>query len=183
VPQIVRALAAALVLLALAPGVAQAVPLCPDKPLTRPFLPWLDLAWYELAPNGGFEEGDSSWNLAGGAAVVDGGHPYGGGNHSLALAPGATATTAPACLTAAHPTLRFFGRGSGPLYVSVQFRDPFGAWHELPLGAVPDRATWGPSLPLPVIVNLLGEQEVHFRFAATGAWQIDDLYIDPYSKG
>jgi hypothetical protein len=34
-----------------------------------------------------------------------------------------------------------------------------------------------------VVANLLGEQDVRFRFTSLGALRIDDVYVDPYSKG
>jgi hypothetical protein len=48
---------------------------------------------------------------------------------------------------------------------------------------------WTPTLPLPVIANLLpllpGDlTPVRFRFTPVGgAWQIDDVYVDPYRTG
>jgi hypothetical protein len=159
---------------------------CPEQPLARTFQPWLDLAWYEPAPDGGFES-DGSWTLRGGAAIVDGNQPFLAGEHSLDLPAGAAATTAPVCITVAHPTLRFFARNTGsalaPLNVSVVFRTLHGPRVEVPVGAVLAGAHWAPSPILPVLANLLSN-EVQFRFRpAGGEWQIDDLYVDPYSKG
>jgi hypothetical protein len=46
---------------------------------------------------------------------------------------------------------------------------------------------WHPSLPLPVVANLLpllpnDRTAVAFRFTPLlgGEWQIDDIYVDPY---
>jgi hypothetical protein len=159
---------------------------CPEQPLARTFQPWLDLAWYQAAPDGGFESG-GSWALSGGAAVVDGNQPFLAGERSLDLPAGADALTAPICVTVAHPTLRFFARNTGAslstLNVSVVFRTLLGLQVELPVGVVLAGQQWAPSPILPVLANLLSS-EVRFRFrAAGGEWQIDDLYVDPYSKG
>jgi hypothetical protein len=35
---------------------------------------------------------------------------------------------------------------------------------------------------LPVVGNLLSTQ-VSFRFLSAGDWRIDDVFVDPYSKG
>ena len=172
------ALSPVVALLALLAFAAPAAAACPERDLTRPFLPWLDPAWYEPAPDGGLEAGASGWTLTGGAAVANGGRPNGGGAHSLALPAGATATTAPACITIAHPTIRLFTRGSGLLTVTVLVD---GA--ELPIGVALGGGAWAPSLPVPVVVNLLGARQVQFRFASAGPLRIDDVYIDPYSKG
>src|SRR5690349_18902161 len=128
-------LAAVGALAALAVAAPQARAACPDQPLDRTFLPWLDPAFYQAAPDSGFEAG-GSWTLAGGAAVVDGNQPYLSGSKSLDLPAGSSATTAPICVTVAHPTIRFFARNSGsssaPLTVVVKFRTVLGLPVELP---------------------------------------------------
>jgi hypothetical protein len=114
--------------------------------------------------------------------VVDGNDPFQAGSRSLALPDGASATTAPICVDLAHPTVRFFASGgSGPLVVTALFRDALGLAHELPVGMLLG-GDWSPSPVLPVVGNLLSSQ-VSFRFASAGAWQIDDVFVDPYSKG
>ncbi len=167
-----------------APSAGAAV--CPEQPLTRTFLPWLDPAWYSEAPDGGFEDG-GSWTLTGGAAVVDGSQPFLDGERALDLPAGSSATTAPVCITVAHPTLRLFARNTGstlaPLNVSVVFRTLLGLQLEVPVGVVLAGDEWAPTPVLPVVANLLSN-EVRFRFKpAGGAWRIDDVFVDPYSKG
>src|SRR3954454_23632868 len=124
-------------LAALACVVPQAQAACPAKPVAQTFLPWIDLAYYQAAPDSGFEDG-GSWDLAGGATVVDGNQPYLAGTRSLELPPGASATTAPICVPVAPPTIRFFARNSGsslaPLTVTVQFKTLLGLQVELPVG-------------------------------------------------
>ena len=173
-PRIALALFAAAIALAVAAPAAQA---CTDQSVSRPFLPWLDVAWYEAAPDGGFEAGADGWTLSG-ASVVSGGHPWGGDQRSLSLPAGSSATTGPVCVTVAHPTIRFFARGDGLLAVSV-----LAGGLEAPIGLVTGGGSWAPSLPMPVVFNLLGEQDVRFRFTSLGGLRIDDVYIDPSSKG
>ena len=174
------ALAPVVALLALLAFAAPASAACPEQDVSRPFLPWLDVAWYEPAPDGGLEAGADAWTLTGGAAIADGGQPYGGGAHSLALPAGATATTAPVCITLAHPTIRFFTRGTGSLAVPVHR----AAGLELPIGVVLGGGAWAPSLPLLVVVQPARQRDVRFRFASAPARvRIDDVYVDPYSKG
>jgi hypothetical protein len=173
---------AALALTAASAGAAT----CPEQPLAKTFAPWLDPAWYQAAPDGGFEDG-GSWTLTGGAAIVDGNQPFLDGGSSLELPAGAVATTAPICITVAHPTLRFFARNTGsalaPLTVSAVFRTLLGLQLEVPVGVVLAGARWSPSPIVPVVANVLSG-EVQFRFrAAGGEWRLDDLYVDPYSKG
>lgn len=180
-------LAAVGALAALAIGAPAARAACPAQPLDRTFLPWLDPAYYQQAPDGDFEAG-GSWTLTGDAAVVDGNQPYLPGAKSLDLPAGSSATTAPICVTVAHPTIRFFARNAGsalaPLTVTVKFKTLLGLPVELPVGTVLSGADWQPTLPLLLVGNLLSN-EVRFTFtpAAGGAWQVDDVYVDPYSKG
>jgi hypothetical protein len=55
---------------------------------------------------------------------------------------------------------------------------------EVPVGVVPGTEAWAPSPVLPIVLNLLGERDVRLRFATVaGALAIDDVWIDPYSKG
>jgi hypothetical protein len=178
--------AGALAALALAAPAAEAAA-CPEQSLERTFLPWLDPAWYHPAPDGSFESG-GSWTLTGDAAVVEGNQPYLDGSRSLDLPAGSTATTAPICVTVAHPTIRLFARNAGsplaPLTVTVSFRTLLGLELTLPVGVVLGDEQWAPSLPLLVVGNLLS-REARFTFSSPpgGAWQIDDVFVDPYSKG
>ena len=180
-------LAAVGALAALALAAPQARAACPDQPLDRTFLPWLDPAFYQAAPDSGFEAG-GAWSLAGGAAITDGNQPYLPGSKSLQLPAGSSATTAPICVTVAHPTIRFFARNTGsslaPLTVVVKFKTLLGLPVELPVGVVVGGSEWQPTLPLPLVGNLLSD-EVRFTFSAApgSEWQVDDVYVDPYSKG
>jgi|tagenome__1003787_1003787.scaffolds.fasta_scaffold20943140_2 hypothetical protein len=182
-------------LVATVPAVADAAGSCPEQPTAPVFAPWGDGAQYKLAPDGGFEAGASGWSLHDGAAVQDGNEPFQVGGDadgsSLSLPAGAEATSPPECIDLAHPTIRLFGRDDGgalsTLHVSVQIRTLLG-WTSLPVGALGAGAQWQPTAPVHVLVNLLsllgGGQQVRFAFAATGGdWAIDDVYVDPYSKG
>ena len=180
-------LAAVGALAALALAVPQAHAACPELPLDRTFQPWLDPAYYQEAPDSGFEVG-GRWSLRDGAAIVDGNQPYFAGAKSLDLPVGSSATTAPICVTVAHPTIRFFARNTGsglaPLTVTVKFRTLLGLTVELPVGVVLGGSDWQPTLPLLLVGNLLSN-EVRFTFtpAPGSEWQVDDVYVDPYSKG
>jgi hypothetical protein len=158
-------LCCALLALALTAPAAQA---CPGQ-LSRPFSRWLDFAQYTPAPEAG-------WS---GGTIAEGGQPWGGGDQSLAIPAGASAVSPPVCVTAAHPTIRFFAKGTGALAVSV-----LGDGLEVPIGAVAGSGSWAPTLVMPIVFNLLGDENVQFRFTSTvGDFRIDDLWIDPYSKG
>ena len=172
---------------------------CADRVLERPFLPWLDLAYYTLAPNGGLEAGSSAWLLSGGASVARGNETFvvrgQGDEFSLSLPSGSSATTGTTCVELLDPTLRLFAMNSGSLLsllkVEVLYADASGAPRALPIALMPGATRWQPTLPMPVLANLLfpplvtdGKVEVAFRFTPVGlgksGWRIDDVYVDPF---
>ena len=194
------AMIAAMVLAGLAAGPAQAGLLvksaggeCVDQSSSRVFMPWLDLARYVEAP-GGDAESAAGWALKGGARVVAGNEPWqvgGSGAKSLSLPAGASAKSGTICVGLGHPTMRFFAkRTSGSLLstlvVEVKFEGLGGALRSLPIGVVLGGNKWQPTLPFPVVANLLpllpGKMTpVAFEFTAHGGnWQIDDVYVDPW---
>jgi hypothetical protein len=174
-----------------------AAPDCDSPILETPFLPWADVANYVLVPSGILESG-RNWTLTGGAAVVRGNETYYvhglDERQSLALPRGSSATTAPVCVGLEHPTLRFVARNDGSvlssLDVEVRFEDAAGNVRSLLIGTLLGRLGWQPTLPLPVVANLLpllpGERTaVEFRFTprGDGDWRIDDVYVDPWRHG
>jgi hypothetical protein len=195
---------ARLVALALAVAAALAAPAaaharvasCPWQPAAQVFLPWGDPAWYASVPDGGLEAGGDGWTLRGGAAIAAGNEPFyvrsREDRRSLALPLAASAVSAPSCIGAGHPTVRFFVRNTGApraaLRVSVDFVDGLGTRRSLPIGVVTATPEWAPSPVLPVVINalsLLAVQHAAFRFTPVdgGEWRVDDVYVDPYGKG
>ena len=170
---------------------------CPTATVQQPFTRWLDRSSYFLAPGGSFESGAAGWSLSG-ASIDTGNESYNvhgsGESHSLRLPAGSSATTSTICVGLDRPTLRFFARSSSGLAlstvaVSVRFETSLGIVAELPIGVVLPSSKWQPSLPLPVLANLLpllpGQMTpVQFRFTPVGGttWWIDDVYVDPKSR-
>ena len=173
------------------------------QPLEQPFLPWLDPAQYTLLPGGTFESSPSGWTLSG-ASVASGNEPYyvhgNGETRSLSLPAGSRATSGTISVGLGHPTMRFFARSTGggllsglsTLKVEVLFELATGQVASLPIGVALAgmHRSWQPSLPLPVLANLLpllpGQQTpVAFRFTPVGSatWTIDDVYVDPKRRG
>lgn len=170
-------------------------PSCDVQDVSQPFLPFGDPASYTLAPDGGLEHGGASWTLAGGAAVVAGNESYQVGGDgdatALSLPPGSSATTSSMCIGIEHPDMRFFVRRTGgsllsTLRVDAVFEDAAGNAHSAPIAFVGGSRSWAPTLPVPLVVNLLpllpGEHTpVEFRFRPTdgATWTVDDVYVDP----
>lgn len=173
-----------------------AAPDCDDQELAQVFLPWLDPAHYTLAPNGGFENGSSKWDLSGGAQVAHGNesHHVGGDkdSRSLSLPAGSSATSAAMCVGIEHPTLRLFARNTGSLLgtmeAEVLFEDAGGNVSVLTIGVFGAGPSWEPTAVMPIVANLLpllpgDHTPVAFRFTPHGGdWQIDDVYVDPYRR-
>jgi hypothetical protein len=172
---------------------------CDSQPLERPFLRWLDPLQYTLAPNGGLEAGARDWTLSK-ASVVSGNESFyvrgAGDSKSLSLPAGSSATTRAMCVGLGHLVARFFVKSQGTsllslsrLDVEVLFEDAGGNVRSLPIGVALPSAKWAPSLPLPVVANLLpllpGQRTpVAFRFTprGKGTWTIDDFYVDPHRR-
>jgi hypothetical protein len=172
---------------------------CTNPAIEQPFTPWHDSANYIKAPLGTFESGASDWSLSR-AGVAAGNESYevakDDGTHSLQIQPGGSALTSTICVGLDRPTLRFFARSSGGLLslstmaVSVRFETSLGLVAELPVGVVLSNTKWQPTLPMPIIANLLpllpGQMTpVQFRFTPVGgaSWSIDDVYVDPKARG
>jgi hypothetical protein len=191
------AVVAALVAAIAASGVAAgtAVPPCPSRTLTQPFLPWGDRDPYFLAPEGSMES-TYSWSLENGARRVPGNEPFyvnsSADRFSLALPYGSSAQTAPMCVTIFNPTMRFFARNSGSasssLKVEVLYMGRDGIQRTATVGTITGGLSWTPSPALSFLrytapaVGGGGQTWVSFRFRPTGwggNWQIDDLYVDP----
>ena len=197
-------LAGALCALALAAPASHAgvlvasAPSCAESDSSQVFLPWLDIANYTKAPDGGFEAGAKRWSLNG-AAPVAGNEPYkvGGSADDTALRVpyGGSATSPAFCVGLEHPTARFFAKRVGgsllsTLRVDVEFEDALGKTHFLPIGLVGlNGGSWQPTLPMLMVANLLpllpgDHTPVALRFVPQGggAWLVDDVYVDPFKR-
>jgi len=168
---------------------------CPAQSTARVFMPWADPGSYASVPDGGMEARQGAWSLSNSATFVNGNEPYfvrsAADAWSLSLPSGASATSAPACVSLGHPTLRLFARSanpaSGTLRIAVEFTDLSGARRTQQIATLGAGSSWAPTLPIAIVANALAplnSQQVSFRFTADGAtWQIDDVYVDPYGKG
>jgi hypothetical protein len=169
---------------------------CPNLPLSQPFSRFLDLSSYELAPGGAFETTPAGWQLSGGAKVVSGNEPWqvnsAGDRSSLLLPAGASLTTPPICVGLGEPTFRFFAKRNSALLglvaaldVTAIVRTNLGTV-ELPLLPSLNGSGWSPTLPMPVVANLLpllpnDQTPIQLRVTAVGgSYQVDDLYVDPW---
>jgi hypothetical protein len=194
--RVLWALAAGLGFASITGGTARAALIstqaCSDSALTQPFAQWGDTSQYELVPGGSFENGAPGWTFTGGASIVAGSEPFGVtgsvGTSSVNLPMGASAQSPLACVDAAYPTFRFFGRNHGiaaTVLVSVVYSLPLVGDVAVPVGVTAISGTWQPTLPMLTAaagIGVLsgGTTQVALRFTAlTGSSQIDDVFIDP----
>jgi hypothetical protein len=159
---------------------------------SHPFTNWQDDSNYCAYSNNGFENGSSGWTTHGAASVVSGSEPWnvaGPGTHSLELGPGASASSTPLPVSLLDPYIRFFAQSdgaSGSLQVQVVFRGILGNLTGLlNYGSLEpgDFSTWQPTdrirswLALPIFTS--SAQIVVTNTSRSGAWQVDDFYLDP----
>jgi hypothetical protein len=182
-----------------APTGATVLGSCPDRPMSHPFVRWLDPISYTLAPNGGFENGSTGWQLRNGAQVMSGNESFnlsGAGRYSLYLPSGSSATSPATCVETLDVFARYVARNRGlialsSLKVDAIVKDSAGHTFVLPAGVNTGLSNWAPSLPSVALLDVLGllnggRVTVSFRFQPIGLaakWQIDDLYVDPLKMG
>jgi hypothetical protein len=179
------------------PAAAQASS-CKETPTTKAFSAFGDTADYSLAPGGSFEAGTSGWSLTG-SWLQSGNESYkvGGAadSKSLGIAASGKAVSPEFCVGMEHPTFRFFARrtsGSwGVLNVKVRWKDN-GVTNEVVVGSVSGNdMSWHPTRAFS-LAQVLGiwndDQSFQAQFVFDpenygGNWAIDDVYVDPYSRG
>jgi len=160
---------------------------CPDA-TSKPFAPWSDYANYAFSPNGGFESGATGWTLSG-AKVASGNESFyvhaSGDKYSLSLPAGASATSAPMCISLFSGKMRFVARGDTGAKVKVQivYRGLLSSvLGILDGGTISVGKSWAPSPEVAMLGGTLPllTSSVSFRFTASGgAVAIDDVYLDP----
>ena len=172
-------------------------PSCDNQPLSKPFLPWADMASYTPAP-GGTAESKGTWTFSRGAGIAQGNEPWNvtaaSDKRHLALAAGSSATTDAMCVGIDSPSMRFFARPDSAdprsaLAVDVLFETAKGDVMSARIGSIPAAGGWSPSPVFPVTANLFAllpgnHTPVAFRFTPLGSagWSVDDVYVDPFGR-
>ena len=193
------ALIAALATAALTLGVAPAAnAACTAAPTSKAFAAFGDNADYSLAPAGAFESGATGWSLNGASLTNENESAKVHGKadaKALAISAKGTAVSPAFCVGIEHPTFRLFARRTsgtwGVLNVKLRVKGANGAVNETVVGSVSAADTaWHPTSPI-ALSTVLGlwnaDQSASVQFVFDpedfgGAWAIDDVYIDPYSK-
>lgn len=171
---------------------------CQTPPISTPFSQWGDTNSYYLAPGGSFEgtADQVGWTLSD-ATLTPGNEPFyvdaPGDSQSLTIDGGGSATSPYFCVDNTMASLRFFAQqvtsgsdlqlqalvqtANGPQTVSLT---------DLADGSMP---SWAPTQPIVGDATGLPDGQtvqVALQFsvpASSGAWQIDDVYVDPWRSG
>jgi hypothetical protein len=169
-----------------------------DNSGSQVFLPWADAASYTLAPGGSFENSSSHWTLVGASRDTADNEPFhvtGANDHSsLSISDGGTALSPAMCVGLGEPDARVFfkqtrGLPGATLQVDVLFDDVTGTTQAQTIAELGVAQQWRLSPQLLTMANLLptigaGSTAIAFRFTAIGgSFKVDDLYVDPWSRG
>ncbi len=147
-----------------------------------------DSTWYQLA-NGGDFEGQSTWQLSGGASIVADQEPWkvngAGDSHALSLPRGASALSPASCFAFGDVKMRMFVKGTGKVRVNVVVGSLLGVLGILDGGTIQAGQTWQPSPQLSLLLSsvggLLATDSIQVRVTAVdGDAMVDDVYIDPW---
>jgi hypothetical protein len=191
------AILTALVALIAVGGTAEAAS-CPSAGAKKAFAQWGDQRDYVLAPDGGFEAGALGWDLDGAARPVAANESYylnSPADHtSLYLPAGSSAGTPPVCMDIGTPSFRMVARNTGDprsqLRVTASYK-LLGLLRTQTLATVTAGSGWTPTasqstvLTLSTIVGTLIPSAIEIRVTpldTKGAWQVDDLYVDPFAR-
>ncbi len=169
---------------------AAPTPTCPTVSSSPVFAQWGDLSPYVLSQGGSME--DTKWWK--GATFVADNDPYklaGAGKRALRLANGSSATSAWVCQGSSYPTMRFMVRNPGSASAKLDvLMSVSGVPFTLKLATITAGPTWVPSPIISVPTALLPDGfnvsgvQVAFVASGTGAdFRVDDLFIDPRSRG
>jgi hypothetical protein len=188
-----------LVLVAAATAVTVAVPtagaatkgLLSCGATSEPFAQFGDYAGYFGFANNGFENGASGWQLSN-SSVGAGNEPWfvnGSGSSSLAIAPGGTASSPRVCTTLLAPDWRMFAHANGAngsLRAQIVFYGLLGnvtGILNLTNFSPSGYTSWEPTGEVPSLLSLpLLTTSAQLRLTntgSTGAWQVDDVFVDP----
>jgi hypothetical protein len=159
---------------------------CNPPAVSQPFAPWFDSAHYELVPGGDFE--NSTWSLDAGAERVAGSEPYAAtgtlGSYSLALPASSSAESPLTCVDATYASIRFFISGEGSVAVNLVDGSTV-----IPAGVAVAGGDWAPTPVMLTSSAVVGAQSggtaqvsVDIK-GLSGSPRVDDVFIDPWSRG
>lgn len=177
---------------------ATAFAACPAQPLSNPFSQWADTNQYFMVPGGSFEgtADQVGWTLSN-ASLTAGNEPFyvnsSADQQSLTINARGSATSPFFCVDNSMPDLRLFAQqtvAGSDLKITALVQTAAGV-SIYPVGSVTNGSitSWAPTNSIALNSGSIPNGStlmVALRFevpAGTGAWQIDDAYVDPYRAG
>jgi hypothetical protein len=170
---------------------------CGEDDASPVFALWGDSANYVFAPGGDFES-PSGWTLNKHASLSVQNSPFSIGGSSLFLGEKGVAISPAMCVSALHPTFRFFAvngaSAESKLEVEILYEGVDGKVKKLKVARLSGGNSWMPTVTIPLHVNMLaavsedGFTAVAFKFKTHGAktkdggWLIDDVLVDPFAS-
>jgi len=175
------------------PGAAQACTLS-SAPHSQLFAKFGDLNQYSLLPWSTFGNGASGWSLSNATVSGGGAGLLPGDVRAIAIQPGGSATTPKMCVGFSTPTVRFMARQASGYMATmdayVLWTDWSGQSHSTFVGWVYGTTTWQPTFPILVSALPLweagGTLTIRLKLvpaSGAGNWYVDDVFLDPYSRG
>lgn len=176
-------------------GVGRVGGICEGHVLSQPLLGFGDASSYLLAPGSDFESDLSGFAVTGSAAIQDGNESFNvtgaDDSHSLSLPAGSSVTTPPLCVTRDYPSMRTFVRNEtseGKLAVQVVYRNAVTGETEIKgvghIDAKDTEGTWTLSKSIPTLAGKLGTSlSIRLTAKGKGDWSVDDVLVDPYTRG
>ncbi len=190
VMKIAASLFGSMLLIGAAPAAASAA--CPSSPASTALSQFGDNALYSLLPGCSFESGAPGWSLSN--ADVEEGEGANGGQYLLSIEPDGSAVSPTFCVSSDYPSFRFFASQTGggtdaSLRVRLRWSERFSGHRETTVASLQPGSSWTLSpvlqlagaLPLWMPGSSLQVKMV-FQPSGGGAYGIDDVYIDPYSR-
>jgi hypothetical protein len=171
---------------------------CDYRGAEQVFKPWGDHHHYVLAPDGGFEAGGAGWSLSRGAATVAGNESFylndPADQRSLSLPAGSSAVSPPICMSLDTPIFRLLARNTGDPSAGLRVEATYkllGLVRTKTVSTVKAGPSWAPAqemstvLTLSTVIGTLIPSAIQIKITPVGSggqWQVDDLYIDPFSR-
>lgn len=169
---------------------------CAPTASTKAFQRFGDQADYTLLSGGAFESSMGGWSLNG-ASVISGNETFkvrsSSDARSLAVPARSKVVSPTFCIGTEHPTFRLFARklsGSwATMVVKLRWTDSRGGVNETTIASLDGArySTWQPTPSLPLALTLpltAASQSITGQIVLDpedtgGAWQVDDIFIDP----
>ena len=173
---------------------------CPVPSTTQAYASLGDSSSYFPVPDGNLADPAlPGWTLVN-ASLTPGGDPFNVNGqtspNSVTVSAGGWVQTAPFCVDSTMPTFRFAANQTAtgsPLQVSIVGQSPGVVGYTINLGSLADGSVngWTAVAPLALTGGVTLQPgasymaSLRFRVPSWGggAWQIDDIYVDPYRIG